>query len=249
MKNIMENVFDFREFLLNLLKKGKFILILALVLGFIGAGYGYLKQGDSLSGDLSDTYTATTTLAANLKDPGSAISVNTALLTVTANLSTDYFYEGLLEEYRNDESGLLAELFPGKAEPTAGDVRNIVAITTKGSWLFFAVTTENEIVSARAAEAGGKYVSTLMNDTLTNVTMDQMTRQSITANHHVAVSRMKVGIKFGLLGVAAGLGIGILLLSFVSIFSLKVSSAKDLRRYDAPILGELAKPSRKQGGN
>lgn len=244
----MEQVFDFREFLLNLLKKGKFILILALALGIIGGAYGFFKQGSSLSGDIRDSYTATAAMSTNQKDITSSIPINTALLTVTANLSTDYFYEGLLEEYRSAEGGLLADIF-GKTDPTVADLRNKVTISTKGSLLFFAVSTENEEVSARAAEVGGNYVTETVNNTIASVYLTQLDRQSLTVDHHVAVSRMKVGMKYGILGVAAGLGVGILLLSFISIFSLKVQSVKDLRKYDIPILGELTRASGKQGGN
>ena len=62
----MDQVFDFREFFLTLLRRFKLLLILALVCGILGGLFGFAVKADGFSGDLRDTYTVTSVVSGNL---------------------------------------------------------------------------------------------------------------------------------------------------------------------------------------
>lgn len=225
----MEQVFDFRQFVLFLWKRGKVILALACILAVLGAGYGYFVRSRTPSGGIKDTYTCTSAVSVNTRSED--VSFSGVMSIVDATLSSDYTLDTLAKA--------IAEACPGfLASPSAGALKAAGKISIKGNLVLFEATTADGALSESAVKAGAAEIAAFLNGSMVTLKAEALPEQMHATNTAVAVSRMKTAVKFAIFGGAAGIGIGVLFFAFFGIFNLRVNSAEDLKQFGLPILAD-----------
>lgn len=235
----MEQVFDFREFTIYLWRRCKVILALALILAIAGGAYGYFVRSREVSDGIKDTYTVTSAVSVNTTSEETALA--SSMSTVDAVLSSDYFFDGLLKFLTSGEYIDCAKLFNDPATATVADMKSAAKVSIKGNLIFFEVTTEDPALSERVAAAANERIVWVINNNISNLNAEALSRRMTSTNTAVAVSRAKIGLKFAIFGGVAGIGIGVLFYAFFNIFSLRVDTAQDLKKYGVPVLAEAGR--------
>lgn len=230
----MEQVFDFREFVLMLLKKCKLALILLLIFGVLGAAFGYWRGSRD---SFLSTSSATVALVRESTDPA---ALTNTMKDISSLATSDYFYSGIkpaLKTALGEERYL--SLFPKAKEPTLSKLKEIVKFYTSGNLLMVDVTSSNPDLAAQAGAAAMDYALTEVGAANKTVMMQSHGQITVDVNEQNGSSEWSEALKFGILGMAGGFALGILWIFFADVFSLKVTSANDLRKYKLPVLGEL----------
>lgn len=232
----MEQVFDFREFMLMLLRKWKLPIILLVILGILGAGFGFWRG--SREAFLS-TSSAAVTLSRTSLDPS---ALTNSMSEINALSSSDYFYNGLRPDLR-DKLGeqVYLSLFPKGKEPTLAKFKEIVKFYTKGNLFLVDVTSSDEAVANLASGIAMTYAREEIDNANPNISLADHGQLSVSLNEQNGTSSGSEALKFGLLGMAGGFALGILWVFLADVFSVKVSGPEDLKKYRLPLLGELPK--------
>ncbi len=237
----MEQVFDFREFVFSVLDRIKLLLILGAVLGAAGAGYGVYSA--SAAGGGEETFTATSAATVNLTDGGEIPywTLSGIMATVDAVSGSDFVYANFADELAAQG---LSQVIPA-GTPSAGedvsanDIKTVVKFYCKGNLLLADVTTDDRELSSQASQCAIAYLSETVPSLLNHVEIVPQDRQTVNLTTQPAPSKLRQGLKFGLLGAAGGIVLGLLWGFFFDVFDLKVRSEKDLQKYGVPVLGVL----------
>ena len=239
----MEEVFDFREFVLSLLKRIKGILISAIIFGLLGGGYGFLTAGTV--GEGGETFTATCAASVNVDDSGTITqwTPGSVMGYIDALTASDFVYAEFGDVLVQNGLG---EVVGNTEEPTAADVQLAVKFYTKGNLLLADITTDSEEHSRQASEVALDYLATSFPKLLNHITVTPQGRQTINIVEMPAPSRVKRGLKYGLLGTAGGIVLGFLGSFFFDVFDLKLRSERDLKKFGIPVLGVVPRKGGKQ---
>lgn len=232
----MEQVFDFREFVMMLLKKCKLALLLLVIFGILGGAFGYWRGSHD---NFLSTSSATVTLTKASLDPS---ALTNSMSDINALSSSDYFYAGVKPDLKEKlgEADYL-RLFPNGKEPTLSKFKEIVKFYTKGNLFLVDVTSSDTSLASRASTVAMEYALEEIAAANKLVTLESHGQITVDLNEQNGSDEWNEMLKFGILGMVGGLALGILWIFFADVFSLKVKSVNDLRKYNLPILGELEK--------
>lgn len=225
----MEQVFDFREFMLLLLRKCRIPVILALVFGLLGGGFGFLTGG-------AEEYRSTAGVSVSIV----ASARDTAPLTDTMNslnaiLSDDYFYTSMVDFMREDMTPeRFGALLEGKRNPTLSELKEVVKISVKGNLVLVTVQSGSSELTDAAADAGIRYAMSRIPQLNANVSVGEADLQTVNVSELEGGGRLNKALRFGILGLGGGIVLGVLWIFFFNVFDLKVRSADDLRKYGLP---------------
>ena len=237
----MEQVFDFREFMLTLLKKCKIIIILAVVFAVLGAGFGYLKSG-------GDKYMTTSGASVGLaKRTLESAPLTDTMKNVDAIISDNFFYTGMVN-YIKQSMGTdkFDSLLSHVKNPKLSDMKTIVKVYTKGNLVLVDSICDDPELTKEASHAGIEFILERLPQLNEYVNLTQQAEQTVDLRIQEGSSRKSEILKFGILGFGGGIVLGILWIFFVAVFDLRVKSAADLKKYSLPILGELTKKEEKK---
>ena len=231
----MEQVFDFREFMLTLLRKCRLIIILAVIFGVLGGIFGFIKGGEQ-------QYMTTSGASVNYaKKTLETTPLTDTMKSIDSIIADNFFYTGLVNAV---QSGMTeseyAELMGGKKSLKLDDMKNYVKVYTKGNIVLIDTTSKNRELSAKASHIGIQFVLERIPEYNQNVTMSQQSEQTVNLNEQQGNNRKSGAIKFGILGFGGGIVLAILWTFFAGVFDLRVKCASDLKKYRLPVLGELA---------
>ncbi len=232
----MEQVFDFREFVFSVLRRIKLMLILGAVLGVLGAGCGVYSASSAGGGE--ETFTATSAAAVNLRDGGEIPywTLSNIMATIDAVSGSDFTYANFAEELAAQG---LSQVLPKGEDISAADIKTVVKFYCKGNLLLADVTTGDRDLSSQASQCAIAYLSRTVPQLLNHVEIVPLDRQTVSLTTQPAPSKLRQGLKFGLLGAAGGIVLGLLWGFFFDVFDLKVRSERDLQKYGVPVLGVL----------
>lgn len=237
----MEQVFDFREFVFSLLGRIKLMLILGAVLGVLGAGCGAYSASSAGGGE--ETFTATSAAAVNLKDGGEIPywTLSNIMATIDAVSGSDFVYANFADELiaQGLSQALPAGASSAGEDVPAADIKTVVKFYCKGNLLLADATTGDRELSSQASQCAIAYLCRTVPQLLNHVEIVPLDRQTVSLITQPAPSKLRQGLKFGLLGAAGGIVLGILWGFFFDVFDLKVRSERDLQRYGVPVLGVL----------
>lgn len=230
---MMEQVFDFREFMLLLLRKCKLPLILAVAFGILGGAFGFVTGG-------GDLYRTTAGVNVNIV----ASARETAPLTDTMNsissiVSDNFFYTGMIAAMQEDlTEERFSQLLDGKRSVRLSDLKDVISISVKGNLILVTVEARDSALSRDAAHAGLQYASARIPQINANVSMGEPDEQTVDVNALEGGGRASKALKFGLLGLGGGLVIGILWIFFFQVFDLRLHTPEDLGRREYPAAWE-----------
>lgn len=233
----MEQVFDLREFLVNIFKKFKLVLILAILFGIVGGAFGFLKAGDN-------EFTTSSSASVNImNDKATDATALTSIMTsIKDTIGGDFFYTGILNSIRkNVDSTEFNQLFEGQKQPSIASLKDIIKIYVNGNLVLIDVVTSSEALSVEASSVGRKYIISQLSENINNITIKEQGQQTVNISMQNGNTPKDKAIKFGILGFGGGAVLAILWIFFVDIMSLKIKSANDLKKYNLPILGEISK--------
>ncbi|MFZ2538908.1 MAG: hypothetical protein WAX04_08390 [Oscillospiraceae bacterium] len=233
----MEQVFDLREFIVNIFKKFKLVIIMAVVFGLLGGIFGFMRVG-------SDKFTTTSAGSVNIvtNRATDATALTSAMTSIKDTVSGDFFYTGVLNSIKqNVDGGEFNQIFGGQKQPSIASLKEIIRIYVNGNLVLIEVTTTNEALSVEASNAGRKYVIEQLGKNINNIEVKEQRQQTVNTSLQNGDTPKGKAIKFGILGFGGGLVLAVLWIFFIDIMSLKVKSADDLKKYNMPILGEITK--------
>lgn len=230
----MEQVFDFREFVLNITKRLKGILIFALILAVLFGGLGYIKAN-------SDVYMTTYTATVNMTGGNKEADVLTGTMkNLTAILDSDYFYNNIVNEIRkNMTSGEFEEIFSTNKELSINDIKDVIVLSIKGNVILIDISSSDKELSKEACEIGINYIVNEVPNMIHNTTVSALGSQTVNLSEQKGESTFKMVALFAALGLILGIGLGVIWIFFVDVFDLKLQSADDLRKFGLPVLGEI----------
>lgn len=230
----MEQVFDFREFVIMMVKKFKLVIILGLIFAVLGAIFGYIKYPDT---DLIKT-TSSASLSITDKTQDATALANAAT-NVNAVVTYDTFYVGVLEQLAqtlNEEE--MNILFEGDRTPKITDLKEYITMYVKGNVVYADVTSHDEEVSQKASKLCIDYAIEQIPTFSEDVAVKFLQQQNVNLTKQNNDTLLKSVLLYGILGLVGGIVIGVLWVFFVDIFDLRVKTASDLRKYGLPVLGE-----------
>ncbi|MEG0692310.1 MAG: hypothetical protein RR444_04435 [Oscillospiraceae bacterium] len=233
----MEQVFDLREFIVNIFKKFKLVIIMAVVLGLLGGAFGFFKG-------VEDKFTTTSSASVNIADQKStdATALTSIMTSIKDTVSGDFFYTGILNSIRQSvDSEEFNKIFEGQAQPSIASLKEIVRVYVNGNLVLIDVTSSDEALSVEAGEAGRKHIIDQLGKNINNIDITAQRQQTVNTTLQNGNTPKKNAIKFGILGFGGGLVLAIFWIFFIDVMSLKVKSADDLKKYNMPILGEITK--------
>lgn len=231
----MDQVFDFREFILKLWRKFRLALLLGLIFAILGGAFGYIKYPD---GDLiRTTSTANVTMNDKTKDP---TALTNAMLTINPVISNDTFYLGLLQELgKTLEQDQLDDLFLGDVTPKIEDMKEVINVYTKGNVVFADVTSTNKTIADVASLSCINYSIKQITMFSDGVTAKLLEQQSVNMTEQNNDSKLKSIMLYTIFGFAGGIVLAILLIFFIDIVDLRVKHLDDLKRFGLPVLGDF----------
>ncbi len=230
----MEEVFDFRAFVLGLLRRWKALLIPFIVLGLIGGGVGFIRAGRA--GEEQPNYTATAAASVKLIDQGEIPywTLSGIMATVEAVSASDFTYANFADELA--EQGL-SQVLGGAADPGPEEIKQSVRFYIRGNLLLTEVTTHSQELSTQASQAGVNYLAEVLPSLISHIQVEPLDRQTVSMTVTPAPSKLRKAVKYGALGGAAGLVLGFLWIFCVDVFDPRLRSARDLERFGLPVLG------------
>lgn len=232
----MEQVFDFREFILNILKRYKLILILGLVFLLLGGLFGAVKSNEE---QYMTTYTANVNIVGGQEK---ADLLTGTMKNITAILESDYFYNNIVHEIKTKmTSGEFKEIFNSSKELSIDEIKDVIVLHTQGNIILIDITSTDPELTKEACEIGINYIVSEVSLMLDNVTVKALGNQTVNLAELKGETMTKNVILFGILGLIGGIGIGVISIFFSEVFDLKVKSAEDLKRFNIPVLGEIRK--------
>lgn len=226
----MDKVFDLREFILLLLKKGKLFIIFAVVLGFLGGAFGFLNGGDEL-------YICTTSASVNTQNDGmtDATALTSIMTSVKDTLSSDFFYTGIFQAIFESMTQEQVKLLFGNVEqPTVESLKNVIKLYVKGNLVLVDVTGEKQVVEP-ASELARGYVMGRLTQNINNIILEEEGKQVIKQSVQTGDTAKSRTLKFGILGFGGGLVLAALWIFFFDVMSVRVKKAEDLKRYGLPV--------------
>ena len=240
----MDQVFDFRECFLTLLRRFKLLLILALVCGILGGLFGFAVKADGFSGDLRDTYTVTSVVSVNLNRQEKDVPLSSIMTTIDGVLQSNYFQTTLMQAGfdKPELESAVAELFPQPETTELDEFKKTVKTSIKGNLILVEVTAHSQQNAQAYSIFSADYIAKEISGMVTTVSMTPKEKQTILQNSAVWTDKLVTTAKFGILGAAGGFGLGILWIFFFNIFSLKIKSADDLKTFGLPVLGIFDQP-------
>ncbi len=233
----MEQVFDLREFIVNIFRKFKLVIIMAVVFGLLGGVFGFMRVG-------KDKFTTTSATSVNIitNQTTDATALTNIMTSIRDTVSGDFFYIGVLNSIKkNVDNTEFNEIFDGQKQPSIASLKEIIKIYVNGNLVLIDVATTNEALSIEAGNAGRKHIIEQLGKNINNINLTEQTQQTVNTSLQNGDTPKSKAIKFGVLGFGGGMVLAILWIFFIDIMSLKVKSADDLRKYNLPILGEIAK--------
>lgn len=231
----MEEFFDFREFMVNILKKFKLVLILALILGLLGAIFGYVKGVDH-------KFTTTTSASVNIKDikviEGTALE--SVMRSIKDTVSGSFFYTGIYNYISDNTSSEEYDVFFNKDKhPSIEELKEIIKINVNGNLVLTDAIVVDEKLSVKVSSLCRQYVIEQLSNNINNVELKEQAIQTVNTSLQNGDTPKKKSTKYGLLGFGGGIVLAILWIFFVDVMSLKVKCADDLKKYNIPVLGEV----------
>lgn len=231
----MEKIFDLREFLLDLYQKSKISIIIAVVLGMVGATYAMVNNE-------TDVYISQAASSINLMNTnnfetdGLDIIMGNIRETVTSN----YFYITILNELSSTyDSQELRELFQTSISPNINDLRNVLNIYTSGNNVIIELKAKNSVVAQKYTNTIREVTAKKLAQNIQNITItiqDQYVyNQMLQTGNNISGSIFK----YTVLGICAGIVISIFYQFFFNVIDTKVKSIRDLEKYNLPIFGEI----------
>lgn len=231
----MEQVFDFREFVIKMFKKFKLAIILGLIFCLLGGAYGYLSYPNV---DLMKTTSSASISFADSQQDATALS--NAITNINAVVTYDTFYVGILQQLSNELSvDEMNELFPGDSTPKIKDVKELISIYIKGSVVFADVSCNNTDISKKASKVCIDYAIQKIPTFFEGTSVKYLNQQTVNMTNQSNDSKLKDTVKFAVLGFGGGIVLALLFIFFVDILDLRVKSKDDLKKYGLPILGEI----------
>lgn len=231
----MEQVFDFREFVIKMFKKFKLALIVGLIFCLFGGAFGYIRYPNA--DQMKTTSSASISFADNIQD---ATALSNALTNINAVVTYDNFYVGILQQLSDNLSvEEIDVLFPWDNTPQIKDLKDIISIYIKGSVVFADVTTNDAELAKKASKVCIDYASQTIPTFFEGTTVKYLNQQTVNITSQNNDSIQNNMLKFAVLGLGAGIVLSLLFIFFVDILDLKVKTQDDLKKYGLPILGEI----------
>lgn len=229
----MEQVFDFREFLLSLAKKMRLVILLGAIFLVLGGGFGIYKA-------MSEVFVSTASANVNIIQDSQTVNIKDVMANIDSVITGDYYYTGILESIKKnmDNDGFL-KLFSNQKEPKIRDLKEIIKVYTQGNLVLIDVTASDGVVAQDAAVVGMNYLIDQIPNFIKTVVVSEQGQHTINLKEKDGDTIFSQAFIFGILGLIAGIAIGVLSIFFVDIFDLRIKSKDDLKQYKLPILGEI----------
>lgn len=231
----MEQVFDFREFVIKIWKKFKLAVILGLILALLGGAFGYLSYPKSDS--IKATSTAAVSMVDRTKD-GTALT--NAMSMINSVVTSDNFYISVLQNLSTTlDKGRVEMLFDGDDSPKLSKLKEVIVLSVRGNIVSVEILSIDEQLSSDASAACMDYMIKqipIFND---DVLVKHLQNQSFNVSKQNNDSVIKKTLLYTGLGLGGGIVVAIMLIFFVDIIDLRVGCAEDLKRYKLPVLGEI----------
>lgn len=231
----MEQVFDLREFVCKIFKKGLAFLAAGIVLAAAGAAYGYTRTPEQ-------KYTSTSSASVNITD--SAVSDSTAITAVMTavreSITSDFFYN---DAYETLETTLGAEaasdFFSSSHQPSVADLKNTIRLSASGNLIFAAATSKDSAVATTVSDIIIENIISKLSQNISNVNITKQGSQVINTGLQEYDGAVKTALKYSIIGFIAGIVLVLVWVFFFDIMTLKLKSADDLKKFLLPILGEI----------
>lgn len=225
----MEQFFDLREFLIMLLKKSGFFIILAVICGLIGAGFGFVAGGDTL-------YTSTASASVNTTGETTDATALTSIMTsVKDTVSGDFFYTGILAAIREEmDDKEFSTIFGESKQPSIANLKQVIRLYVNGNLVLIDVTSKNQELSTEAANVARKFVVERLTANINNITITNQGVLTVDKALQAGDTLKSRVVKFGVFGAAGGIVVGVLWVFLVDAMSLKVKKAEDLKKFKLP---------------
>ena len=237
----MEEVFDFRSFVMGIVRRWKALCIPLVVFGLLGGAFGYARA--SMAGEQQPSYTATAAAAVNLVDAGEIPywTLSGVMATVEAVSASDFTYANFADELADQG---LSQIVGESADPSIDEIKQSIRFYIRGNLLLAEVTSHSQELSTQASQAGVTYLSEVLPELISHISVEPLDRQTVSMAVTPAPSKLRKAVKFGALGGAGGLVLGLLWIFCVDVFDPRAQSRRDLTRYGLPVLGAGAKADR-----
>lgn len=233
----MEQVFDFREFVIKAFKKFKSALILALIFAILGGIVGVIKSKQP------DVYKNVASASVSFSDNSQdATALTNATKNINDVITYDSFYYGILQELSyNFTVEELQTLFDGVKTPKISKMQEIINVYMKGSVVFISVTCDEPELCEKASKICIDYSIKEIPNFFEGTSVKFLQQQKLNVSNQNNPSKPKTIIKYSVLGLGGGFVLAILFIFFVDVLDLRVKSKEDLLKYGLPILGEVNK--------
>lgn len=231
----MDQVFDFREFLLWLVKKCKVILLFAVILLILGAAFGWYKGS-------REQYMTTASANVNLsRRTTDSTALTSTMQSIKEYVTDNYFYNGLLDQMRQElTQERFSNFFRGNKEPKLDDLKKVITVYTRGNLVLIDVISGDKQLSIDASKIGQDYIVKAVSQPYADVVVTVQGQQTVDLRIQNGDTVTADLLKFGILGFGGGIVLGILFIFFVQIFDLRVKEASDLRHYHIPVFGTIS---------
>lgn len=231
----MEQVFDFREFVIKIWKKFKLAVVLGLILALLGGVFGFLTFPKK--DEIKAISTAAVSMADRTKD-GTALT-NTMSM-INSVVTGDNFYISVLQNLSTTlNKTRVVSLFDGDESPKIKKLKEVIILSVRGNIVSVEVISGDKQLSNDAVTICMDYIIKqipIFNDDVSVKPLQQQTINITKQNNDSVIKKM---LLYTALGMGGGIVIAIMFIFFVDIIDLKVRCAADLKRYKLPILGEI----------
>lgn len=231
----MEQVFDLREFLIMLVKKARVFIVFALVLGILGALFGFLRKTE-------DVFTVTSSSSVNLSATVTeAAALTNTMTTVRETITSDFCYNGAylaIEEAIGTEK--CVKLFGSDAQPSVTALKEVIRFYTSGNLILAEATSTDILIATTVSQVSLDYLNARISENINNIVVTPLHQQTANKTEQEGASPLSNAVKFGLVGFIGGIVLALIWVFFFNVMSVKVNSDDDLKKYPYPILGSVS---------
>lgn len=208
----MEQVFDFREFIVNIFKRYKLVLVPALIFCLLGSLFGLYKAS-------GEHYMTTYTANVNMTSANTEADVLTGTMkNITAIIESDYFYNNIVDEIKKEmTNGEFSEIFSDDKEPSISKIKEVIVLHTKGNLILLDITSERPELTKEACEIGINYIVREIPSMINNISVSSLGSQTVDISEQKGETVGKDVALFGILGLVGGIAIGVLFIFFSEV--------------------------------
>lgn len=231
----MEKIFDLREFLLDLYQKIKLSLILAVILGFVGATY-------AITNNNTDVYISQAASSINLiyNNSYETDSLDIIMGNVRETVTSNYFYIAILNELNTTYTSVeMKDLFNTSITPNINDLRNVLNIYTSGNNVIVELKAKNSVVAQKFANTIREVTAKKLAQNIQNITITIQDQYVYNEMLQTGNNISNTVFKYTILGIGAGIIVSIFYQFFFNVIDTKVKNVYDLEKYNLPIYGEI----------